>query len=95
MLFKLIGAQHQTGDFQGKPFDNYNLYLVNLENKAVNSFGLVPQSFTRNQKARPYLSVKAAVMHSLVAPDQIDKIIGKTMNIDFDMYGNASKIVIQ
>lgn len=95
MLFKLIGIQHQTGDYQGRPFDNYNLYLVNLDNKAQNSYGLVPQAFTRNAKSRPYLSVKAAYLHSIVAPDQIKDIVSKTLNIDFDMYGNASKIEIR
>lgn len=95
MLLKLFGVQHSTGIYQDKPYDNYNLYVLDPQSKRDNVHGLVPMMFRRNNRQVPYLVVKAAVFNSICAPDLIDKIIGKQINVDFDAYGNAAKIEIQ
>lgn len=95
MQLKLLGVQHSTGMFQEKPYDNYNLYVLDESRRYDNQYGFVPVMFRRNNRMVPYLVVKASVMNSLVAHDQIGKIIGKNIDVDFDAYGNASKIVIQ
>lgn len=94
MILKLLGVQHSTGIYQEKPYDNYNLYVLDENRKYDNIYGFVPMTFVRNGKRVPYLVVKAAVLNSKVSPDQIGKIIGSNLNIDFDAYGNAASLEI-
>lgn len=95
MLLKLLGVQHSTGIYQEKPYDNYNLYVLDEQRKYDNVYGFVPMMFRRNNRMVPYLVVRASVLNQYVSSDQIGKIIGKNINVDFDAYGNAAKIEIQ
>lgn len=95
MLFKVIGVEHSMGMFQERPFDNYNLYLVYASGRKENEYGLVPVKFMRNNKRLPHLTVKAGQLHQIISSDQVEKLVGKVLSIEFDMYGNASQISIQ
>lgn len=94
MILKLLGVQHSTGIFQEKPYDNYNLFLLDESKRYDNVYGFVPNMFLRNGRKVPYLVVKAAMFNTVVSPDQIKSLIGQNLDIDFDMYGNPSRIQI-
>lgn len=94
MILKLLGVQHSTGIYQEKPYDNYNLYVLDENRKYDNVYGFVPMMFRRNNRMVPYLVVKANVFNSKIAPDQINKIIGSNIDVVFDAYGNPSTLEI-
>lgn len=88
---KIIGVDHQIGEFEGRPFDNYNLYLCNDQNKQ-GQYGIIPARFQKNGKPRNYASVKASYLHSIVESDHINTLIGKQCNLFFDAFGNVASI---
>ena len=49
---KVIGVQHVIGDYEGKAFDNYNLYVSkNIpDNQKAMVFGTVPATINVNVK---------------------------------------------
>lgn len=94
MILKLLGVQHSTGIYQEKPYDNYNLYVLDENRKYDNVYGFVPMQFLRNGKRVPYLVVKAAVLNSKIDPDQLPKIIGANIDVVFDAYGNPASLEI-
>lgn len=90
---KIIGIDHQIGNYEGRDYDNYNLYCVQAASKS-GQYGLLPVRFQRNGKSRLYCGVKAAYLHTLVAPDHIIDLIGKEVVFYFDNYGNVASMEI-
>ena len=88
---KVIGVQHNVGNFEGKPYDNFYIFVVNDENKA-NQFGVCPVQFNNTKKH--FLKMQASVMYLEVAPDHIERLVGKEIDPVFDMFNNVAKLNI-
>lgn len=93
---KVIGVQHVIGDYEGKAFDNYNLYVSkNIpDNQKAMVFGTVPATINVNGKVKGYIKVKASVLHEVCAADKIEKLIGREIEPSFDIYGVCKEIKV-
>lgn len=79
---RIVGVQHMVGEYEGKPFDNYRIYTVDQDRQNQETYGVCPM----------YTKVKASVLHQVVAPDKINKLIDKNVMFYFDAYKNVVKV---
>lgn len=82
---KVVGIRHQVGEFQGNHYDNYGLYCVDEQKiDPKMQFGTCPS----------YTKVKSSVLHQVVAPDKVEKLIGRELMFYFDAYKNVVKVEV-
>ena len=77
---RIVGVKHLTGNYNGKDYDTYHIYAVNDAN-SENIVGTCPTVY----------KVKAALVNQIVAPDQIEKLIGQNIEVYFDSYRNVAQ----
>ena len=78
----VCGVDHKTGEFNGKPWDNYYLYVVDDTKKDGSSFGVCPTK----------VKVSAQVMHQFCSPDQIQAVLKQNVDFYYDAYKNVCKV---
>lgn len=85
MYFELIGVEHKSGVYEGRDYDNYNLYaLEEIEND--NGAGYKPTTFkVKSSKTCDIFNVPFNA-------ENIKNAIGKKMNVLFNRYGFPEKI---
>lgn len=88
---KVVGIKHRVGEFKDRntnnniKFDNYAIYVVDQSRiEADMQFGVCPEM----------VKVKPAVLHQVVAPDKIQKLIDRDIEIYYDVYKNVSKVEV-
>lgn len=80
---KVIGIKHFTGSIDGHEFDVYHLFC-NPDNVFIGEgnaiYGNCPE----------LVKVKATVLHQVVSPEKVEKLIGKDLTV---FYGADRKTV--
>ena len=91
-MYKVIGIRHQTGSFEGHPYDNYTLFVndPDYQNANVQVYGNAPILIKKSYGVK----VKAGILHQVVAPDKIEKLIGRSVDFFYDARDNVSKVEV-
>lgn len=91
-MYNVFGIRHQTGNYEGRAFDNYTLFVNDpaRQNENVQNYGTTPVLVKKSYGVK----VKAAVLHQVVAPDKIEKLIGRSVEFYYDAHDNVSKVEV-
>lgn len=89
---KVIGIKHQVGTFEDKKtnkkydFDNYYLYLDDelANNETSQYYGVCPQ----------VVKVKASILHQVVSPDKMEKLLNRDVDFLYDVYRNVALVKV-
>lgn len=84
---KVVGVRHQTGIYEKKPYDNYYIYGVGVQNDSEDSqyYGVCPQM----------VKIKASILHEVVAPDKVMKLIDREVNFFYDSFKNVAMVHVE
>ena len=94
MKMACIGVARYTGTFNNQPYDNYELYFTDVDNKNRVA-GIVP--LTKSQRIGER-SVKSLSVWKIKASDWVDEKLkptdycNKQCNILYDAYGNIAGV---
>ena len=95
MKMACIGVARYKGSFNNQPFDNYEFYFADIENKNRIA-GVVP--LTKSEKVGERRSVKALSVWKVKVADWSDEKLkptdysSKTCDILYDAYGNIASV---
>lgn len=87
---KVVGIQHAVGTFEDKNtsrkfnYDNYNIFCTDEENpgNVDASYGVCPKVY----------KVKAAILHQVVSPDKVQKLIDRSVFFWYDANKRIAKV---
>lgn len=81
---KVVGVKHMTGSFNDRAYDNYYIYCVadQTDNDTSQFYGVCPQC----------VKVKASLLHTVVAPDKIQKLLDREVEFLYDSYKNVALV---
>lgn len=80
-MIKIVGIKHNTGEFNGRQYDNYVIHCIKSDEHAIG------QVSTETFKFRP------ASLATICSLDQLQMLVNKEVKrISYDKYGNADYI---
>ena len=89
-MYNVVGIRHQVGNYEGRSYDNYILFCEEpgRQNNGVQVFGTAPVLVKKSYGVK----VKAVILHQIVSPDKIEKLVGRNVEFYFDAHDNVSKV---
>lgn len=81
-MLKVVGIKNQIGEYNGKPYKNYVLYVVDSENMTSTIAGLCPNTIK--------------VKQSFFKPDfDIKSLYQQDIEVYYDSFGKVAKLEVK
>lgn len=81
MKYEIVGAQRKSGEYEGRPYDNTYLHVLNVNPNVTGR-----QAGTVKLKTSAFGNIMQE--HGISAND----LLGRTVNIAFDQYRNVESV---
>ena len=97
MKMACIGVARYQGSFNNQPYDNFELYFTDTEDKNKVA-GIVP--YTKSYRINENRSVKGLIVWKVKANEWVDPVppeqfYGKVCKIVYDVYGNIAGVTLE
>lgn len=81
-MLKVVGIKNQVGEYNGNPYKNYVLYVVDGENMTSTIAGLCPNTIK--------------VKQSFFKPDfDVKSLYQKDIEVYYDSFGKVAKLEVK
>lgn len=90
-MLKIISVIRNSGEYEGKPYENFNFFCVeDIKDENV-ICGFRPKKF----KNQYFLKVRSRDVLEKYSLDYLKGCAGYYLHADFNEYGNVSRLIIK
>lgn len=81
---QVVGIRHYYGSIEGSVFDVYHLFIStpSVDKDGFQEFGVCPS----------FVKCKASILHQIVSPDKINKLLDRHVSFLYDSFDNVAVV---